>query len=101
MLRLVNIRLIAWGELIPGEPLEFWKEIPEPSHLPRVGELVDLGVRTGASPELDRRQVIEVRWNQELNHVLVTLEQLHSGWLQANRRELEESGWIAAIAAGG
>ena len=96
----MHIRLVVHGD-VGGSRWEFWKNIEEARAVPRTGDVVDLGVRTGAAPHLNERTIASVSWSPSLERVTINLDDLHDGWLQANRRALGEAGWIAAMAGVG
>jgi len=94
----VRVRLVVQGEVEPGTSWEFWKELPEASGVPSVGDKVSLGVATGAANHLNFRVVESVEWSDGLDYAVVRLEDLHAGWLTANRARLGEAGWVTAMA---
>lgn len=96
----MHVRLIVHGD-VDGNLWPFWKDLADAVAVPRVGDVVDLGVRTGAEPALNERVVTEVRWNYSLDFVEVALADLHLGWLQANRAKFIEAGWRLAVAGVG
>lgn len=93
----MRVRLVVHGE-VDGSRWEFWKDIEDAPAVARVGEVVDLGVATGAAPQLNERTVVSVSWSASLDLATIELNDLHGGWLQANRRTFEEAGWIVAMA---
>lgn len=94
------VRLVVHGD-VDGNQWPYWKEIAEPFAVPRVGDVVDMGVATGANRALNARPVTSVRWSESLDFVEVTLADLHGGWLQANRTAFTEAGWHLAVAGAG
>ena len=71
----MRVRLEVQGE-VDGSRWEFWKSV-DASAVPAVGDLVDLGARTGAASDLNERAVTAVRWAADLAQVQVRLADLH------------------------
>jgi hypothetical protein len=94
----VHIRLIVCGEVEPGTNWEFWKDVADARAAPRVGDQIELGAAGGAAHHLTVREVVAVEWTADLGLVRVRLADLHAGWLQANRREFHDAGWMTAVA---
>jgi hypothetical protein len=95
----MRVRLAVQAE-VDGAVWEFRKFV-DSDLVPRVGEVVALGARTGASAELNQGVVTQVRWGKDLGDVEVRLSNLNPDWLQANRREFKDAGWTSAMAGGG
>lgn len=94
----MDIRLVVRGEIEPGTSWEFWKHVPDAVAVPRLGEHVQLGVSGGGAHYLAVREVVSVEWVADLALVRVRLADLHPGWLQGNRREFHDAGWMTAVA---
>ena len=95
----VYVRLRVSGEVEPGSMWEFWKDLKDAAGVPRVGDQVRLGVPGGGAVHHHTvREVVSVEWAADLAIVEVGLADLHAGWLQANRREFHDAGWMTAMA---
>lgn len=94
----MNVRLLVSGEVEPGTIWEFWRDVPDAAAAPQVGDEVQLGASGGAARHLTVREVISVEWSADLHLVQVRLADLHTGWLQANRRAFHDAGWMTAVA---